>query len=78
LASGRWLQAVGRVWEGEVSLGHYQTCKCKLKALLSPTAINAHVIKSQENRFIECDTCFACTLVPFLVGWVRKEGHTIS
>jgi len=39
LASNCWL------WKGVgvVTLGHYQTCKCQLKALLSPTECNVHV-----------------------------------
>jgi hypothetical protein len=39
---------------GEVTLGHYQTCKYKLKALLSITDIDVHVMKSQENSFVKC------------------------
>ena len=33
---------------GEVTLSHYQTCTCKLKALLSLTEINVHVMKARK------------------------------
>ena len=36
------------------TLGHYQACKCKLKAQLSLTKIDVRVMKSQENRFVKC------------------------
>jgi hypothetical protein len=48
LASNCWL------WKGVgvVNLDHYQTYKCQLKALLSPTECNVHI--SQEAKEIVC------------------------